>query len=175
MKTIIIDMDDVLADASARILEIFNELNETSVDKNFFNERDFYEFINSNGHKPYRPQLFEPGFFGNLKVMPDAQEVVKELSEKHNVYVVSAATEFPNSLREKYDWMAEHFPFISWKNFMLCGDKSIVKGDVMIDDHEKNLKTFQGETLLYDAMHNKLLTGYHRVYNWQEIHKYFFN
>ena len=175
MKTIIIDMDDVLADASARILEMFNELNGTSVDKDFFNDRDFYEFINSNGHKSYRPQLFEPGFFRNLSIMPDAQEVVKELSEKHKVYIVSAATEFPNSLREKYDWMAEHFPFISWKNFMLCGDKSIVKGDVMIDDHEKNLKTFEGETLLYDAMHNKLLTGYQRVNNWQEIHKHFFN
>jgi 5'(3')-deoxyribonucleotidase len=107
--------------------------------------------------------------------MPDAQDVVKELSVKHKVYIVSAATEFPNSLKEKHDWMAEHFPFISWKNFMLCGDKSIVKGDVMIDDHEKNLKTFDGETLLFDAMHNKLLAGYQRVYNWKEIHKYFFN
>lgn len=175
MKTIIIDMDDVLADASARILEVFNELNGTQVDKGFFNERDFYQFINLNGHKSYRPQLFEPGFFRNLTVMPDAQEVVKELSEKHKVYIVSAATEFPNSLKEKYDWMAEYFPFISWKNFMLCGDKSIVKGDVMIDDHEKNLLTFEGERLLYDAMHNKLLTGYKRVYNWQEIHKHFFN
>ena len=79
MKTIIIDMDDVLADASARILEIFNELNDTNVTKDFFDNTDFYEFINSNRYKPYRPQLFEPGFFRNLAVMPDAQDVVKEL------------------------------------------------------------------------------------------------
>ena len=175
MKTIIIDMDDVLADASARILEIFNELNGTQITKEFFDNRDFYEFIYSNGHKSYRSRLFEPDFFGNLEVIPDAQEVVKELSEKHKVYVVSAATEFPNSLKEKYDWMSKYFPFISWKNFMLCGDKSIVKGDVMIDDHEKNLATFDGERLLFDAIHNKLLTQYHRVNNWQEIHKHFFN
>lgn len=168
-------MDDVLADASARILEVFNELNNTSITKDFFNDKDFYEFINSNGHISYRSSLFEPGFFANLEVIPDAQEVVKELSEKHKVYVVSAATEFPNSLREKYDWMEKHFPFISWKNFMLCGDKSIVKGDVMIDDHDKNLIPFDGEKLLFDAMHNKLLTGYHRVHNWQEIHKHIFN
>ncbi|HLO43501.1 MAG TPA: hypothetical protein VK175_04145 [Leadbetterella sp.] len=172
MKTIIIDMDDVLADASARILEIFNELNNTNISKDFFDNRDFYEFINSNGHKTYRHRLFDPGFFGGLEVMPDAQEVVKELAAKHNVYVVSAATEFPNSLKEKYDWMAEHFPFISWRNFMLCGDKSIVKGDIMIDDHEKNLKSFDGEKLLFDAMHNKLLTGYHRVHDWQEVHRH---
>lgn len=174
MKTIIIDMDDVMADASEGILDIFNELNKTDLKKEFFDDKNFYEFMNSGKYIPYRDKLFEPGFFLNLKVMPNAQEVIKELSEKHNVYVVSAATEFPNSLREKYDWMQKHFPFISWRNFMLCGDKSIVKGDVMIDDHEKNLKSFSGKTLLFDAMHNKQIEGYHRVFNWQDVHDYFF-
>ena len=175
MKTIIIDMDDVMADASESILNIFNEINNTDFKKDFFKDKNFYEFINSGKYVTYRNRLFEPGFFMNLKVMPDAQEVIKNLTEKHKVYVVSAATEFPNSLREKYDWMQKHFPFISWKNFMLCGDKSIVKGDVMIDDHEKNLKPFSGEKLLFDAMHNQQIEGYHRVYNWQEVHNYFLN
>ncbi|MCP9767698.1 5'-3'-deoxyribonucleotidase [Lacihabitans sp. LS3-19] len=174
MKTIIIDMDDVMADASAGILDVFNELNGTDLKKDFFKDKNFYDFMNSGKYLTYRDRLFDQGFFINLEVMPDAQEVIKELSEKHKVYIVSAATEFPNSLREKYDWMQKYFPFISWRNFMLCGDKSIVKGDVMIDDHEKNLKTFSGETLLFDAMHNQQLEGYHRVYNWQEIHNYFF-
>ena len=100
--------------------------------------------------------------------------IVKELSEKHEVFIVSAATEFPNSLKEKYDWMKEYFPFISWRNFVLCGDKSIVSGDIMIDDHEKNLIHFNGEKILYDAQHNKLVKGYLRLNNWIEIHNYFF-
>ena len=172
MKTIIIDMDDVLADASARILEIFNEINGTDISKSFFDNNNFYEFMNSGKYVSYRSKLFEPGFFLNLEVIADAQEVVKELSEKHNVYIVSAATEFPNSLKEKYDWMQKHFPFISWRNFVLCGDKSIIKGDIMIDDHEKNLKSFDGDTILFDAMHNKQLVGYKRMSSWKEIHNY---
>ena len=171
---IIIDMDDVLADASSKVLSIFNQINETNIKPSFFDDKSFYEYVNSPKFKPFITYIYEPGFFSDLKVFPDAQEVVKELSKKHEVFIVSAATEFPNSLKEKYDWMKEYFPFISWRNLVLCGDKSIVSGDIMIDDHEKNLVNFNGEKILFDAQHNKLVKGYLRLNNWKEIHNYFF-
>jgi len=173
-KRILIDMDDVLADASQSILDIFNRLNETHLGKSFFEGKSFYEYVHQSHFKPYREKLFEPGFFRNLKVMEDAVDVVKELNEKHEVFIVSAAMEFPNSLKEKHDWIEEYFPFISWKNRCFCGDKTIVTGDVMIDDHEKNLKPFIGEKLLFDAIHNQTVSNYNRVFNWKEIHQYFF-
>ncbi|MCA0363490.1 MAG: 5'-3'-deoxyribonucleotidase [Bacteroidetes bacterium] len=165
----IVDMDDVLADASQAIIDIFNELNHTQIEKSFFETTNFYEFVNSGKYQTYRHRLFEPGFFGNLEVIPDAQEVLKELSEKHEVFVVSSATEFPNSLKEKFDWMQRNFPFISWRNFALCGDKSIIKGDIMIDDHEKNLSKFEGRAILFEAAHNHHLKDYERVKTWKEI------
>ena len=45
--------------------------------------------------------------------------------------------EFPNSLREKYDWLAEHFPFITWEQIIFCGSKKAVTADYMIDDYPK--------------------------------------
>jgi 5'-nucleotidase len=171
-KRILVDMDDVLADASERILEILNQKNNLSLSKDFFDDKDFYDYVKSNNLKSYRDELNAPGFFGNLNVIPDSQEVLAELSEKHEVFIVSAAMEFPNSLKEKYDWMQTHFPFISWKNIMLCGDKSIVKGDILIDDHEKNLIHFDGETILFDAIHNKKINNYNRISNWLDIKKH---
>ena len=171
-KRILVDMDDVLADASERILEILNQKNNLSLSKDFFEEKDFYDYVKSNNLKSYRDELNAPGFFENLNVIPDSQEVLAELSEKHEVFIVSAAMEFPNSLKEKYDWMQIHFPFISWKNIMLCGDKSIVKGDILIDDHEKNLVHFDGETILFDAIHNKKINNYKRISNWLDIKKH---
>ena len=56
---------------------------------------------------------------------------------------------------------------------MLCGDKSIISADYLIDDHEKNLKTFKGKTLMFDAIHNQQVEGYQRFKSWQEI-DYFF-
>jgi 5'-nucleotidase len=101
--------------------------------------------------------------------MPDAQEVVSKLYEKYEIFVVSAATEFPNSLSEKLEWLEDYFPYIGWKHTVFCGHKWMIRADYIIDDHEKNLINFQGKGLLFDAVHNKHITDFQRVNSWKEI------
>lgn len=168
-KRLIIDMDDVMADTSQSILNLYNTEFGTTYTKDQFWGNTLWDDQLKESYLTIRHRLYEPGFFRNAAVMPNAQEVIKTLQTKHEVFIVSAATEFPNSLKEKHEWLEEHFPYIHWKNLVLCGDKSIVKGDVMIDDHEKNLKVFDGQTLLFDAIHNQALEGYQRVKSWREI------
>ena len=108
-----------------------------------------------------------PGIY--LVPVKDSIEVMEALCQKHEVYIASAATQFPNSLREKSDWLATYFPFISWKNQILCGDKSILKGDLLIDDRAYNLERFQGNSFLFNCPHNQHETDYERVLNWREI------
>jgi 5'(3')-deoxyribonucleotidase len=84
------------------------------------------------------------------------------------VFIVSAATEFPNSLEDKQAWLGDHFPFISWTNIMFCGHK-IVNTDIMIDDRTKNFTRFNGRKLLFTSPHNVKLTEYERVNNWKEV------
>jgi len=100
--------------------------------------------------------------------MPDSQRVIKELSEKYEVFVVSAAMEFRNSLIDKLDWLNEHFPFISWTHIMFCGLK-IVNVDIFIDDRIRNFADFDGRKLLYSSPHNLLINDYERVDNWQQV------
>jgi 5'-nucleotidase len=76
--------------------------------------------------------------------------------------------EFPNSLKDKYEWLMEHFPFFTWRQLALCGSKDLVFGDYMIDDHLKNLKGFKGKQYLFTAAHNLEVTGYDRINNWKE-------
>ncbi len=164
-------MDDVLADTGAKILRIFNERNNESLTKDFFEDKDFYAYIKQEQFKTYRDLLFQPGFFSDLEVFPHAQEVVKTLSEKYEIFIVSAAVEFPNSLLEKYNWLRLYFPFIPWTHMVFCGDKSIVHGDIMIDDHSRNFKNFEGEKLLFHSMHNTQENTYKRVKDWKEIYE----
>lgn len=168
---LILDMDDVLADTSAKILAVFNERNGLQLDKNYFEDKNFYELVHSGQYHSYRDALYEPGFFRDIAVFEDAVEVVKALQEKYEIFVVSAATEFPNSLGEKIEWLAEHFPFVTWQNIVFCGDKSIVHGDIMIDDHARNFTHFQGRKLLYHSLHNTQVQGYERVKTWKEIYE----
>lgn len=122
------------------------------------------------------PRLYEhvnrPGFFRTVELMPHAQEAVAKLQEKYDVFIVSAAMEFPNSLSEKYDWLKEHFPFIGWRQIILCGSKFPIRTNIMIDDHFKNLDVFQGEqTFLFSQPHNILADPKHhlRVNDWKEL------
>jgi 5'-nucleotidase len=170
-KRIAIDMDDVMADVTSHFLNWYEErtglrlpeekLVGVPVSQAFPDPGMAWEF------------LFTPGFFRTIPVMKDSQEVIARLNEEYEVFIVSAAMEFPQSLTEKHDWLQEHFPFISWKQMVLCGSKAVIKADYMIDDHLKNLDYFDGEKLLFTAPHNQLITGYRRVNNWQEVGEFF--
>src|SRR5215831_3250913 len=56
-----------------------------------------------------RQFVYKPGFFRTAPVMPGSQDVVSKLNELYDLYVVSAAMEFPQSLTEKFQWLGEHF------------------------------------------------------------------
>lgn len=100
--------------------------------------------------------------------MPGAIEAIQKLMINFDVYIVSAAMEFPLSLYEKHQWLTEHFPFISWKNIIFCGDKSVINTDYLIDDHPKNLDSCKGKAIMFTAGHNRNHTQYTRVNNWPE-------
>ena len=96
---------------------------------------------------------------------------LKYLNDKYKVLIVSSATEFPNSLTEKQRWLNEYFPFITWEQMIFCGRKDSIQGDIMIDDHPKNLRTFGGRRILFTQPHNMCIdeASYQRVSGWEEI------
>ncbi len=109
-----------------------------------------------------------------MKLLPkDCQEVIEAINKKYELFIVSAATEFPNSLKEKLEWLGDYFPFLSWRQVVLCGDKRLVTGDYMIDDHPRNLVHFKGKQYLYSAPHNMGVTEFQRVNNWREVAEIF--
>lgn len=168
---IAIDMDDVLADTVGKFIDIYRRDFDTEALPTVFREKSFHELLEKDVYKKLADYVHEPGFFTDIAVMPGAQEVTRELSEKYDLFVTSAAMEFRNSLSEKYDWLDEHFPHIHWKNRVFCGDKSIIRADVMIDDMPYNLVSFQGKGLLFDAPHNRENSLFQRVHSWEDVAK----
>ncbi|MDF9794800.1 5'(3')-deoxyribonucleotidase [Catalinimonas alkaloidigena] len=63
-----------------------------------------------------REYLFEADFFKDLEVMPESEEVIRAMHKRYEIFIVSAAMEFPDSLWHKYNWLQE-YPFLRWKNF----------------------------------------------------------
>jgi len=172
MKRIVVDMDGVLADVYTRYFELYKQ--ETGLIKTMD------EIIGLKEAEAF-PQALRwvetAGFFRTLPVIPDSQRVLKLLNESYEVIVVSMATEFPASLTDKQLWLNDHFPFISWKQVVFCGNKSLIPADIMIDDHFKNLDNFHGETIMFIQPHNINTTDHphKKVSSWPEIEKLLLN
>jgi len=166
MERLAIDMDGVLAD----VYEQFFRYDE----KDFGKRRRLEDVVGVEERKAF-PHLNEyvhsKGFFRTAPVIKDSVEVLTDLNKNYELFIVSAAMEFPQSLPEKLEWLKENFSFLTWQQIVFCGSKKIVDADIMIDDHFKNLDLFKGTGLLFTQPHNQLKNvGRHkRVDSWKEI------
>lgn len=161
-------MDEVIADTTQKFIDKYKEAHNITITEEMLYGKELRDVLPQELYNTTRKYINEPGFFRDIKVMADSQRVVKALSEKYDVFIVSAAMEFRNSLTEKYDWLEEHFPFISWTHIVFCGLK-IVNVDIMIDDRSRNFVDFNGRKLLFSSPHNLNITEFERVNNWQQV------
>lgn len=165
-KRLLLDMDGVIADVYAQYIRL--EYNHSGVlyTPDMFNGKLEAEIIpNCIKH------VTSEGFFRTAPVMEGSIEGVRLLNDRYQLYIVSSATEYPKSLPEKQAWLNEYFPFISWRQMVFCGDKSVVSGDIMVDDHPKNLDYFIGRRILFTQPHNIFLDkpDYERVDHWAQL------
>lgn len=110
-KVVLIDIDDVLADFAGAIKD------KTTLQKD-------------------PVEMYEPGFFRNLSVLPGAQAAVSELLRNPmlDVYIASKPLyKRPGSATEKFEWINEHFPALKNKIF-LTPNKHLLLGHILIDD-----------------------------------------
>ena len=168
MKRIAVDMDEVLADPLKKFIQMYHRDFGVPIDLVLEPGQEIHHSVPKEINNKWFEYINEPGFFRDLEVIPGAVQAIEKLQTKYDVYVVSAATEFRNSLTDKLDWLAEYFPFVSWENIILCGRK-IVDVDIMIDDRIKNFANFKGRPLLFTSPHNMLITDYERVDNWNDV------
>lgn len=169
MKSIVlVDMDGVLADVYKQFIEF--EYKDTGVRKDI---KTLEGITEEEAFPKHDEHVRSVGFFRTAPVVQDSIEGLKYLNEKYRVLIVSSATEFPISMNEKHAWLQEHFPFISWQQMIFCGKKDAIKGDIMIDDHQKNLEYFDGRRIIFTQPQNALIMNesYERANTWKDIMK----
>jgi 5'(3')-deoxyribonucleotidase len=170
MESIIIDMDEVMADTMGGMINWYRkEGYEGAIDYARMPGGSWIKGFPVEHQAMVRARLFETGFFRHLPVMKDCTDAIEQLNKKYKIFIVSAAMEFPHSLKDKLDWLNEHFAFLTWHQFVFCGNKSIVQGDFMIDDLVRNFNGFRGKKYLFSGPHNTEITGIDRLNNWKEV------
>lgn len=163
-QQVLVDMDGVLADVYTQFIDWEYKESGTRLRlEDLQGKTETEAFPSCNKH------VRSMDFFRTAPVIPGSVEGLKYLNEKYKVLIVSSATEYPQSLTEKQEWLNKHFPFITWEQMIFCGRKDSIKEDIMIDDHPKNLRVFDGEKYIFTQPHNIFITDYKRVNSWNEI------
>ncbi len=173
MLRICVDMDEVMADTLAEHVQRYNRLFDDSISVADLWGKGLWDVVSSDRQEALRTILHSEDFFEDLPVMPDAPEVLRELTDRFEVFVATQAMSVPTSFAPKYRWLQRHFPFLPPTHYVYCGDKSILRADFLIDDLPRNLLRFQGTGILYSAPHNLAANGFTRVAGWREVAAYF--
>jgi 5'(3')-deoxyribonucleotidase len=128
-ELLFIDMDGVLADAEAG-MKVWSDKLGLSVDDLF--KKKFYH---------------TQGFYIDLPPVEGAIEAFKKLSEKYEVYILSAPCwENVSCYTDKRIWVEKYLGEVAYKRLILSNDKSLFTGRALIDDRKKyGVTEFKGE------------------------------
>ncbi|MCW5721607.1 MAG: hypothetical protein KIS86_10730 [Devosia sp.] len=165
---IAIDMDEVIADALPAMLDWAKAKFNLEWAPEARNGKDMDDLLNPEQFRALHAHIHGGKFFSDLAVVEGAQDAVRELSESNDVFITTAAMEFPRSFAYKWTWLETHFPYINPMNVVFCGNKSIVNADFLIDDRARHFENFVGQGILFDAPHNADVDGYPRLKGWKD-------
>jgi len=170
---IAIDMDETIADSLKEHIRRYNAAFAENITAGDLCGRHLEDFVVADRTEAVRGMLRDETFFNCLDVFADAQSVLRELAYEHDLFIVSAAMEIPESFTAKHQWLLRHFPFISPDRIVFCGDKGIIDADYLIDDEPRHFRNFRGTGILFSAPHNLQTKAYERVSNWPQIRQRF--
>lgn len=99
---------------------------------------DFIGPFKSGEYKLKYPQS-KVGFFLDLKPLEGAIEGMKTLQTKYSVYILTRPSiKNTNCYTEKAEWVKKYLGEEMLEKMIICPDKSLVKGDYLIDDDNRH-------------------------------------
>lgn len=151
---VLLDMDDVITNFLGYLLKVYNNQTGKDVKIEEFRSWDLTTVVG--------PEVFdifkEEGFFSKLPQKNDSISVLKQLIEstRYDVYIITACTTV-HELAEKIDWMNKMLPTFNPKRIIMCTEKEIINGSLIVDDKLDNLDRCAPfmHTIVYDMPHNQ--------------------
>jgi 5'(3')-deoxyribonucleotidase len=152
-----------------------------------YKEEDFTNYymqdvIPESRKNEWKAFFAKNNIYANAEFIGTAQSSIKKLSEKYEVFIVTAyvikdyAEISGKVLNDKFNWLCENLPFIPPSNLVFVQNKDIIDCDIKIDDRLLNLTGTAETKLLFNAYHNKKVTNEElnnrnvkRVTGWQEV------
>lgn len=164
--TILVDIDSTITNFGEALLQA----NNNEYDTNYtYNQITSYDWFDKTFEDPWF--LTTRHYFWNkVQVNPEAVTTLEDwVKQGYKVYLVTAS-HFSDTLGRKICKTLEPFnsDLINERNIIVAQDKSIIKGDVMIDDCIDNLNSSSAFPICFAQPWNKEYLG-DRTSSWEEI------
>ncbi|XP_070579897.1 5'(3')-deoxyribonucleotidase, cytosolic type-like [Ptychodera flava] len=139
---VLVDMDGVLADFEKHFLAKFRE---QYPDEPYIEVKDRRGFYVTEQYEKIKPDLKAkcleimeaPGFFLNLPPIPGGLEAVRAMDQMDGVdvfFCTASINKYKYCVTEKFQWIDNHFGAEFINKLVLTRDKTVVSGDLIIDD-----------------------------------------
>lgn len=165
--TILVDIDDTLNEFAATFWQLYNEKYEENQDYLLVDSWDLQDYARDDVDA--YGLLRHPGMFRYIPLKKHAQQFMKNIYGKYDVYIVTdapagtshcdqAGDMYANPADDKRKWMAEHFPYFPQDQIIICSHKWMIEGDVLIDDKPATFEKFRElgkNCILMDMPYNR--------------------
>ena len=169
-KTLLLDVDGVVADCSSQVHRFAENLFLRRLPKPAtWTSWEFSAALELTPHEAgqFYEQVKHSGVADHITFYPGAREIVHELCDAFDlVFVTSHWKQYPAWVPAR-ERLLEEFK----RPIIFTHEKWRVHGEYLCDDHPKNLEQGSFYPLLFDASHNKTST-LHRVYSLRELLEY---
>ena len=171
MVKIGIDYDSTLFNTIDVWIDLYNKKYNDKLTINDFKFWDIHKSLPKEKSNKFYSILDNNELWENIKPLNNAVEVVKDLNEEYEVYIITATHH--NHIKIKSEILLKYFPFIEYKQIISCYYKQLINVDIMIDDNLDNLIGGKYRKILIDYPWNRDIDDYdrgiERFKNWKEI------
>ena len=172
---LLVDLDGVLADWDSNfdkhIIENWSHLPEmplTPVRRSF----NFYDGVSPDVADGISAIMNHPGFYAELQPIPGGKQALHAmLEEGHDVHICTAPwLTNPTCASDKLAWVEEHIGEGWAKRTVITKDKTLVRGDILIDDKTVITGSMvpEWEHVYFDRPYNEHIKEKKRLFQWKD-------
>lgn len=166
---ILVDVDGVVADTMTAWLDFYNHNYDDILTPEDITSWDMVNFVKPEcGEKIYE-FLTKDYLYEKTKPIDGASSGVKHLRGKGHRVIFATAGIYTTA---KFHWLEEHGfePGKNAEDYVSIYDKNLLRGDILIDDRDKNVESFVNRTaILFDQPWNKNITWSKRAFSWHDV------
>lgn len=159
---ILLDIDYCIAPLHDEWLKRYNRDFDDNLTSEQITEWNMEKFVKPECGKYIYSYLSAPDLYDDMTPSPASITAVALL----NAYGYDVRFVTSGVSQSKINFLYRHNFINSDKDFVIAADKSLIIGDVLVDDYDENLRTFRGAGILFDAPHNRHAKVGYRIYNW---------